>query len=334
MAGIEVHANVIHTLLSGQGIHRTTPRAVWGLIALAVLLTAPLFWRAPVWAVLPGGLLLAALWIGACHWAFARGDWQLPLVPVVFALALNGAGLSLARLRAEGQQKRYVQDVFGRYVSPQVLEVMLADPAAVELGGRRREVTVLFSDIRGFTEMSEKMEPEQVTGFLNLYLGEMVKIIHAHGGSIDKYIGDGIMAVWNWHIKQPDHALRAVRAAIAMQEAVASTSPQWREGGGAIRVGIGVHTGPAILGNIGSPRRMERTAIGDTVNVTSRLEALNKTLGPKWNTGVLLSQTTKEAMGVSLVHADYRLQNVGATEIRGRTESLEIHAIIRQDAKE
>ena len=169
--------------------------------------------------------------------------------------------------------------------------------------------------------MSEKLEPEQVTKFLNDYLEKMVEIVFANGGTVDKFVGDGIMAVYNWPVEQSDHAVRAARTAVQMQQQVAAAQADWQRAGFAnLQVGIGIHSGPAVLGNIGSKRRMEQTAIGDTVNVASRLEGLTKQIATP--SGILISATTAEEIG-----DEFALLPAGETEIRGRQNKLELFAL-------
>ncbi|HEY0073841.1 MAG TPA: adenylate/guanylate cyclase domain-containing protein, partial [Abditibacteriaceae bacterium] len=172
------------------------------------------------------------------------------------------------------------------------------------------------------------------------YLGEMVEIVFNHKGTIDKYIGDAIMAVWNWPLQDSDHALNALRAAVQMQKTLEEMQEKWQaEGLPKLQIGIGIHSGPAILGNIGSPRRMEQTAIGDTVNVASRLEGLNKTIGPQFGSYILASETTLEAAGLdgiikSALVADFQVVPAGETEIRGRLQKMKLYAILPESRVE
>ncbi len=321
MAGIEIQANALQTILNGDGIRRSGAATIWLCIALAVVFSTPFCWLPKIYFVIPGLLALALCWTAVCVLAFTRAAWQLPLIPVLAALAANGFLLTVARLRLENSQKKWTEELFGRYVSPAVLEHLQRTPGAVELGGRRQVVTVLFSDIRSFTEISEKLEPEQVTQFLNDYFEKMVEIVFDNGGTVDKFVGDGIMAVFNWPIEQPDHARCAARTALQMQDQVAAAQTQWQRTGFAnLQIGIGIHSGPAVLGNIGSKRRMEQTAIGDTVNVASRLESLTKQIAtPR---GILISATTAQAIG-----DDFALLPAGETEIRGRQKNIALFAL-------
>jgi adenylate cyclase len=331
MAGVEVNANKVSTLLGG-GIWRAGPMLTWACILLMVVVATPCCTFLRLHWVIPSLLFLTASWIILCALLFVGRGWQLPITPVILVLASSGFLLVMARLREESARKREIESTFGRYVSPAVLQHLMQTPGAAELGGKRQVITVLFSDIRGFTARSEQLEPEQVTQFLNLYLGKMVEIVFANGGTIDKYIGDAVMAVWNWPTHQPDHALRAARAALQMQQEVERNAAQWQEHGfSTLCIGVGIHTGTAVLGNIGSPRRMESTAIGDTVNVASRLESLTKEISKTLCSNILLSEAVREAIEASEGEngaSEFCFLPAGDTTIRGRIDTLKLYAII------
>lgn len=334
MAGVEVHANVLHTLLAGPFIAQPGPAYGWGLIVLAAFLVVPLTWWPRTIFVVPTLFLVLLGWVLLCLLAFVRWNLDLPLVAVAMALALSQIATIAVRLWQENQSKRWIEDAMGRYVSPEVVNYLRQSPDALTLGGHRQEVTVLFSDIRSFTALSESLSPEQVTRFLNDYLNEMVEIIFANGGTVDKFIGDGIMVIYNWPLPQPDHAMRALRTAIEMQQMVTASQQRWNSMGlPSIEIGVGIHTGPAVLGNIGSTRRMEQTAIGDTVNVASRIEGLCKTLGKSLGSGILFSETTYNAAKVmQLEDGKFPFEVVPAaqTEVRGRREALQLLAVCQR----
>jgi class 3 adenylate cyclase len=202
---------------------------------------------------------------------------QLAVVP---ALILAGVG-KFSRVERE---KRHLSSLFGRYVSTNVMQALIANPEMPGLGGRRRQVTVLFSDIRGFTTLSETLEPEEVVELLNEYFERVCAALLAEDATIDKFIGDAVMAEFGAPLDQPDHAERALRAALEVF-ATARSFADWvaarfpGRGLPPFAVGIGLNTGPAVMGNIGSLRRMEYTAVGDTVNIASRLEGLTQSVG-------------------------------------------------------
>ena len=254
-------------------------------------------------AALFSGLLSLVLTVGAIALDSRHGHPVHPVsIGLLLILALGSIGVAqliIAKSRqlfdqaaAIQHEKDRVQTVLSRYVSPQVAETVLKDgqmPAA----GQRMRVTVLFSDIRGFTQMSERMLPEEVVTFLNTYLSRMVQAIFAHGGTLDKYMGDGIMAFFGAPVEVPDHAERAVKAALAMREALeAFNDERIRRGEPPIAIGVGLHTGECVVGNIGTSLRLDYTAVGDVVNTASRLEGLTK----EHEADVLMSHETYQAV--------------------------------------
>lgn len=247
--------------------------------------------------------------------------------PVLFAMAayrmnawtglatqLSGAltALFLAgayKYATEGKQKRFIRSAFRQYLSPQVIDQLLRNPNRLTLGGERRELTIFFSDLEGFTSLSEALSPEDLTSVLNDYLTAMTDIIQATGGTVDKYEGDAIIAFWNAPVDQPDHALRGVNAALRCQERLTEMRPVLKERTGKdFRMRIGLNTGPAVVGNLGSHTRFDYTMLGDSVNLAARLESINKQFG----TYTMLSRFTLDQLGGTVpVRELSRLRVVG-----------------------
>jgi adenylate cyclase len=193
----------------------------------------------------------------------------------------------------EGRQKRYLKSAFKQYLSPAVIEQLIAHPERLRLGGERRDLSIFFSDLQGFTSLSEALTPEELTSVLNEYLSAMTDIIQEHGGTIDKYEGDAIIAFWNAPIDQPDHAIRAVRSALDCQEELARMRPALRARVGRdLYMRIGLNTGPAVVGNMGSRTRFDYTMLGDAVNLAARLEGVNK----QFRTYTMVSRATLERL--------------------------------------
>lgn len=215
------------------------------------------------------------------------------------------------------ERARFVEDTFGRYVSRPVLEQVLA--GKVSLGGERRRATVLFSDLRGFTAMCERMAPEHVVLFLNRYLDAMVDVLVAHGAVVDKFVGDAVVAVFGVPVTRDDHALCAVEAAVGMIERLeALNAERVRAGQDKLEMGIGIHSGEVVAGNIGSAKKMEYTVVGDTVNTASRLEKLNRELG----TRILISGAT-----CRLVADRVKELGLGPVDLRGKRFPVEVYEI-------
>lgn len=221
------------------------------------------------------------------------------------------------------KDRDFIKDTFGRYVSKQVAEAILN--GRLELGGERKRATVLISDIRNFTAISEKFPPEEVVDFLNEYFSEMVSVVIKYEGTLDKFIGDALLAVFGAPIAHADDAKRAVFAALEMQEKLKEfNKKRVKKGQNEIRIGVAVHTGNLVAGNIGSEVRMEYTVIGDTVNLTSRLEPLNKQFG----TQILISEST-----YSEVKDDIEVREIPAVELRGKEEKVKVYDVLRKKSK-
>jgi class 3 adenylate cyclase len=217
----------------------------------------------------------------------------------------------------ETKRLRAIQDMFRRYLSPAVVDRLPSDPAQLRLGGHRQEVSILFADIRGFTSFSEKLPPEEVMDTLNRYLSMAAEAILAYEGTLDKFMGDAVMAIFNAPLPQEDHVLRAVKAAVAMQQAIADYHRQLGEKRG-LSFGVGINVGQVVVGNIGTTARMDYTAIGDAVNLAKRLQE---------NVGggrILLSQSTHERV------KDYvRVKVLPPVKVRGRVEPEPVYELIR-----
>ena len=205
------------------------------------------------------------------------------------------AGAVILNYATEGRKKAFIKKAFRHYLSPAVIERILEDPSQLKLGGERKELTILFSDLEGFTTISEKLDPENLTSLLNLVLSDMTEIILDEGGTLDKYEGDAIIAFWNAPIDQPDHAERACRAALKCQQKIRERQEEYSSKAGApIRMRIGINTGAVVVGNMGSAKRFDYTVLGDAANLASRLEGANKFFG----TRIMVSeQTWKKTSG-------------------------------------
>ncbi|MBO6218070.1 MAG: adenylate/guanylate cyclase domain-containing protein [Treponema sp.] len=243
----------------------------------------------------------------------------LPVVTVVFAFLLSYITAIFEGYMTEGHQKRYLKAAFKQYLSPAVIENLIANPEKLNLGGEEREITAYFSDVQGFTSISEKLTPKELTDLLNNYLSAMTDIILAHGGTIDKYEGDAIIAFWGAPTKQEDHAKRAVDAALACQKKLADMQKELTEVTGKPFVQrIGLNTGTAVVGNMGSRSRFDYTMMGDTVNLASRLEGINKQFG----TYTMCSKATMES---ALSHGcEYKFRPISNIAVVGKKEGVQV----------
>ncbi len=310
IAGVEIIAQSIEHVLTGVSL--TRPDYAYALeqfiiVALGLLLGFVVF-RVPAFtAALIGLLAIAALLLGG--W-FAFSQLGLLFDPVFPAFALiclvSAAGFYVYR-RVEVQRGE-IRGAFSRYVAPAVVNELLANPEKLELGGEVRELTLLFCDVRNFTTISERLSAHELTRFINELLTPLTDIILSHRGTIDKYMGDAIMAFWNAPLDEPEHATQACRSAIDMAGRMADLNAHWKKEAEAagrpfelVRVGIGINTGRCCVGNLGSMQRFDYSAIGDEVNVASRFEGLAKVYGL---TAIVGEQTVNEMRGLSALELD------------------------------
>jgi adenylate cyclase len=323
MAGAEIQANVVETLLSGRATVEISAAQRWLLLSALIGLTTLLYGRRSPWT----GLIVLA---GACALTFLISFAAFEHLRVVPAAGLQ-LGLVAAyllayseRLTSEQREKARVKKMFQGYVSDDVVDMLLSSGKKIDLHGETTHITVLFSDIRDFTTISEKLTAHETVEFLNAYFTRVVAIIVEEGGRVDKFIGDAVMAEFGVPYMFPDHAHRALRAAVRMR-AVAKEFAGWMRERfpdrdiPAFAIGVGVHTGSAVVGNVGSKTRMEYTAIGDTVNVASRLEGKTKDLKCVIAAS---AQVVREA-------GDTAVTGIRDTvSVKGRLEPIEVYEII------
>jgi len=285
----EIHATALDNLLSGDFLRDPPPGVVAaGLALLALACAAATVAGRRAWHSGAAFVVGLALPFAAGFAAYDRG-WTWPVAAGALADLLALTGGLLYNYSTEGRQKAFLKQAFRHYLSPVVIERLLEDPAQLRLGGERRELTIFFSDLQGFSSLSERLDPEALTQLLNDYLTDMTDIILEEGGTLDKYEGDAIIAFWNAPVGQPDHATRAVRAALWCQRRLADRRAEFRERSGVdLRMRIGIHTGEVVVGNMGSRERFDYTVLGDAANLASRLEGANKAFG----TFLMVSETT------------------------------------------
>ncbi len=329
MAGGEIHANIVETILSGK-YPRPLPSWLETAYVGAILAVASaLFLRFSVAAGAALGAVLLAAAAPPAYLAFQH-DLVLPVAELQSGLTFAFLLTLGLRLTGEEREKSRVRQIFGRYVSDEVVNVLLDDENRPDLAGEARPVTVLFSDIRGFTTLSEKLSAHEVVEMLNAYFTRVTGPILEEGGLVDKYIGDAVMAVFGSPVAYPDHARRAVRAALGMARE-AREFQDWMKkrfpdrGLAQFGIGVGLYTGEAVIGDIGTPKRKEFTAIGDTVNAASRLEGVTKEM----KILIAASESTVHAAGEGV-----RTGKVETLTVKGRSEAIRVYEIVGIDGLE
>ena len=315
--GVEIHATMLDNFLSGDFIE---PASVLETIALVIILAlacgfSASYFSSPAGSVIVSGVFIL-LPVLLSLVSYVKGVW-LPLAVQETVAVLTIAGAQVVNYATEGRQKRFIKNAFSQYLSPTVIEQLIQHPDRLKLGGERRVLSIFFSDLQGFTSISEGLTPEELTALLNDYLSEMTDIIIEEGGTVDKYEGDAIIAFWNAPLEVPDHAVRIVRASLRCQAKLAAMRPGFRE-----RIGkdmfmrIGVNTGPAVVGNLGSHTRFDYSMLGDAVNLAARLEGVNKQFG----TYTMISRSTREMMG-----DDYAVRELARVAVVGRKEPVAVY---------
>jgi adenylate cyclase len=293
LSGVERHATIVDSILRQDFLQRRQATALLdglGIVGLG-LLVGWLAWRCPTfWGSLMA-VGAAGLYVAGNVAAFIYAGLWLNLLGPLAAIALNHSAVTLFRFLAEERQKRQIRRAFQHYLDPAVVDQVSQQPQRLKLGGEARELTVLFADVRGFSAIAERLAPEALVRLLNAYLTAMTRVVFQHGGLLDKYIGDGLMAVYGAPLPAPDHAYRACCTALGMVAALRELQQRWaREGWPELRIGVGINTAVMVVGNMGSEVRFAYTVMGDGVNVASRLEGANKAYG----TAIIVGEATWE----------------------------------------
>lgn len=322
MPGVEVHANALHTIIEGKHLTDLPPAWAWALLAAVSLLAGLAV------AYVRNFLGLMALFVGLVvilvlksFVAFSFGI-VTPLLYVLLTVVLTGAAMLAFEVIAESKEKQFIRKSFQQYLSPTVVAELMKNPEKLRLGGEKKRVTVLFSDIRSFTTISEGLSPESLTQLMNEYLTAMTDIIMEHGGLVDKYIGDAIMAFWGAPIENPHQERDAAEAVQKMSKKIDELNEEWQKRGiPHVSMGVGLNTGEVIVGNMGSLKRFNYTIMGDEVNFASRLESLTK----KYGALCLMSESTYQKIGND-VH--FKVRELDTVRVKGKREPKKIYQLM------
>ena len=315
--GVEVHATFLDNLLAGDFMCDVP---AWAAVFVALLLSlgaaiAIRFGR-HAWLNVLVFILVIPMPAALGFAAYSMGYW-LPVVFLFISVALAMTGTLVLNYAMEGRQKRFIKGAFKQYLSPVVIEELVQHPERLKLGGELRELSIFFSDVRGFTGISERLSPVELTALLNDYLTAMTDIIYAHGGTVDKYEGDAIIAFWNAPLVQKDHAVLAVHTALECQSRLEELNPKFKQQIGAeLHQRIGINSGPVVVGNMGSRQRFNYTFLGDAGNLAARLEGINKQFG----TSLLISGNTRKQLDPGIV-----IREIARVQVVGRREAVTVY---------
>lgn len=315
--GVEIHANILETVIKADAIRRAPQW--WNLALLAVALVACAVamrrWRPAVSALV--GLAFIGAIAAADYGLFTRVHTWVPVFAAMLAIAALYVALGGVAFLIESRRRGEIRRAFSLYVSPEVVDHVMAHPERLALGGERRDVTMLFTDLAGFTTFTEQLGAEQVTRILNVHFSRATAIIKRHGGTVNRFIGDAIMAMWGAPLDDPRQSVNACLAACEMQEDLERLRAEFKaEGLPQIRMRVGIHSCNAIIGNLGSSERFDYTAIGDGVNLAARLEGVNKLYG----TGILASGETVARVGGAVP-----MRLVDRVIVKGKSEPVDIY---------
>ncbi|MFH0947768.1 MAG: adenylate/guanylate cyclase domain-containing protein [Elusimicrobiota bacterium] len=320
MPGIETIANNIHSFINSDFISYPNHLAGFLSVVIVGVILAFLLPKLSPWKSTLLTIFIFIFWSFICNYYFANKKIWLEYVPTACLVVFSYISITSWRFITEEKEKRWLKKAFGLYLSPVVINELMKNPDALTLGGKRAEFTVLFSDIRGFTTISEASTPEKVVALLNEYLTKMTEVVFKYEGTLDKFIGDAVMAFWNAPLTQKDHAQRAVFCAIDMMKELSKLQEKWRtEKRPVLDIGIGINTGEMIVGNMGSVERMDYTVIGDNVNLGSRLEALNR----EFSTHIIISESTYKYVKDMVI-----TKPLGTTKVKGKEKLVEIFEVI------
>jgi len=332
VAGVEVHAQIIEQILSGTFLRRPpwmTVAEILFVLLLGIVLIVVLVRFGAVWGGVTALGIVLILVFGSWQ-VFARAQFlTAPLMPVAIFVLVYLSGAIASYLRAEGERRR-VRNAFSHYMSPVLVERLANNPAQLKLGGEVRDMSILFSDIRGFTGFAERLHdsPEELTFVINRFFTAMTDRILECDGTIDKYMGDAVMAFWNAPLPDPDHPRHACRAALSMARGVIKLNTRLAVAAQAkgrtlepIRIGVGINTGTCVVGNLGSDHRFSYSVIGDTVNIAARLEGQTKTYGVP----ILIGESTRAAA------SDFATLELDLIRVKGRELPSRVYALLGDD---
>ena len=322
MPGVEVNANLVQSILTRDFINKQDNFSAIVLIMLMSLLTGILLYKFRILIVTIILVVLFVIYIFTSIYVFdSYGIIMILLYPLVSTIFVF-VSVVVSYYRTEEKSRKWITSVFGKYVSPVVIENLIKNPDSLNLGGEKRNITIFFSDIRGFTSISEKLSPEELVHLLNEYLTEMTSIILKNQGLIDKYMGDAIMALWGAPLDLSDHQEIACRSSLEMIEKLCELKEKWKkEGIPSFDIGIGLNSGNAVVGNMGSSSRFDYTAMGDNVNLASRLEGLNKIYG----TNIIISDYTFKS-----VKQKFEIRKLDIVRVKGKKKPIPIYELISE----
>ena len=318
--GVEVHANILYTLLTGNFVQKTTALQSFLIYVIAgIIVGVIIIFLSPLWSII---VVLAFSLINIfiaynLHW---EGNLWMPVIDPMITMLVTFSLVYIYKYNTEEKGKRFIKETFSHFVTHSVVEELLANPDKIKLGGERKNCTVLFSDVAGFTTISEQLTPEALVKLLNDYLTEMTNIIFQYDGMLDKYEGDAIMAVFGAPLAHGNHAVQACAAALMMQTQLVKLRQLWaKQNRPQMMARCGLNSGDMVVGNMGSETRFDYTVMGDNVNLGARLEAANKEYG----TLIMIGDNTNKIAGDDIITRELDLLRV-----MGKNEPVRVFELV------
>ncbi len=323
--GMYVHANLFHAMDQNYFYQEENTNLLYslGLYILGVFFVLALFWRQNPLVENGGTLLLAGGFYALDYHYFSPNGYFIRLFFILFGVLGIHAWFTVLNVFKDAKEKKKIRDTFTRYVAPEIVKEMLSNPDKLKVGGEKKEITMLFSDVRDFTTMSERLTPQELATLLNIYMGKMTDILFETGGTLDKYIGDALVGFWGAPLDIPNHAYQAVKGAKQMLDVLPEINREFeRRKFPRINVGIGLNTGDVSVGNMGSDRIFQYTALGDNMNLASRLESLTKYYG----VNLMISEFTLAKLGDKV--REFKIRPLDLVKVKGKTKAVKIYEVI------
>tara|TARA_R110000868_G_scaffold235273_6_gene489076 strand:- start:15946 stop:18084 length:2139 start_codon:yes stop_codon:yes gene_type:complete len=326
--GVEIHATVLQNLLDQDYITIIDNTNIYfriGILIIIFLLYYGVFFKSYQVNISLSLLILFGILISGIALFYSQRVW-FPTVEGTFTIALTIVVGYIVKYVGEDNEKRKIRGAFGMYIQKELVDEISESPEELKLGGQRKNLTIIFSDLEGFTSISEQYTPEELVAFLNEYLSEMTRIIFEHKGTLDKYIGDAVMAFWGAPVSHENHAFLACKCVLEMQKSLKILQKKWKaEGKPTPGVRFGINTGEVVVGNMGSLERFNYTVLGDHVNLAARLEPANKDFG----THTLISEFTR-----ALIGDKFLVREAGLIKVKGRDEAIKVFELLGEAGEE
>lgn len=320
--GLEIHASIIDNMLGGDFIYRPDWVIIFDVLiifTIGIFLSIIIPRIQALYAAITI-IVLCAAYIYVNNYLFTHKQMWLTVVYPLFTTFFVAGGVTIYQYMTEEKKKREIKNAFSHYVAPSLVDIVVNDPDILKLGGEEKRLTVLFSDIRGFTSVSEGLSPQALVKLMNDYLTPMTDVVFENEGTVDKFMGDAVMAFWGAPVEQPDHAFKACRAALDMMAKLKELQPVWETHGiDKIDIGIGLSTGKVTVGNMGSLTRFDYTVIGDSINLGSRLEGLNK----EYKTHIIVTKYTHHDVDES-----YVFRELDMVKVKGKDRQITIFELM------